>query len=856
MTRCNRRSFQGKTALLAWACALALGAAPMPAASAPLGATGEIDLQPLFAARFKDFERKQQPLAQYKGKPMLVYFWEINVIGIAVDNTDKVREFAVAHQINYTLLLGSNDAIALSRQLGNNVGGLPFAVVLDAKGKVVQTLLGVRWARQRCYAEAPGSRLARPAAAGDWSRARRRAVPGPALPRRRSRFRDPIAPAGVGAVARRDTLNTAVVTLSQMLARMFFQMLARSARWLLPLCLVAGPPLVAAAEEFLPPEQAFRMEARALDERSVEIAFTVADGYYMYREPFAFAAEDAGVKLGAAQIPAGKIKFDETFGKNVETHRGRLSIRVPVEAAPAAFVLTVTSQGCADAGLCYPPQQSHARVQLAGFGGEGRASVLAADALTAGAAAPPAAAPNATQDATQSAPPSATPAASPADDGGIDAALRGGRPWVVVGVFFLAGLLLSFTPCVLPMLPILSSIIVGQSGDAATSRSRGFGLALCYSLGMALVYAALGVAAGLAGEGLAAALQNPWVLGAFALLLSLLALSMFGFYELQLPSALRDRLNARAGRFSGGQWAGVFAMGGLSALIVSPCVAAPLAGALVYISQTRDVLLGGSALFSLAAGMSVPLLLVGASAGALLPRAGAWMESVQRFFGVLLLAVAWWILSPVLPAPLAVAIVGVLMLLAASLCGAFDRLPQAAGTGARLGKAIGVALAVLGGAQLLGASGGASDALQPLSRFVQQASPRATSGDAATSPAATGAPRFQRVQDLSELEAIVGSAGRPVMLDFYADWCVSCKEMDHFTFSDPRVRARLGGALLLQADVTRNSPADRALLKRYGLFGPPGILFFDAQGRELASQRVIGFQNAERFLASLGRAGL
>ena len=623
-----------------------------------------------------------------------------------------------------------------------------------------------------------------------------------------------------------------------------------------------------AAEDFLPPEQAFHFEARALDARTVEVAFTVANGYYLYREQFAFAADSAGARLGPAQIPPGKVKFDETFAKNVETYRGRVVIRVPVEAAPAAFTLAVTSQGCADAGLCYPPMQSAARVQLVGFGGDGRVNVLAVDAnapapggATAATGTSSAAANTATaaNNATAATSTSTSSAGSVGGDGGIDGALRSGHWWLVLGVFFGAGLLLSFTPCVLPMLPILSSIIVGQTGGS-TSRSRGFGLALAYSLGMALVYTALGVAAGLAGEGLAAALQNPWVLGGFALMLAALSMSMFGFYELQLPASLRDRLDASASRFKGGQWAGVFAMGGLSALIVSPCVAAPLAGALLYISQTRDVLLGGSALFALAAGMSVPLLLVGASAGALLPRAGAWMESVKRFFGVLLLGVAWWILSPVLPASVGVAGWGLLLLMSASLFGTFDRLGESAGAGSRLGKAFGVALALLGAAQIVGAMGGATDPLQPLQRFAQKAVPQgagaAGAGPATARAAVEGAPRFQRVKDLTELDAAVRSAGRPVMLDFYADWCVSCKEMEKLTFNDPRVNARLDTMLLLQADVTQNSPADRALLKRFNLFGPPGILFFDAQGRELAAQRVIGYQDATRFLGSLTSAGV
>ena len=612
-------------------------------------------------------------------------------------------------------------------------------------------------------------------------------------------------------------------------------------RVLAPLLLLVNATLALAATgvEFLPPEQAFRFSARALDARTVEVAFEVVDGYYMYREQFAFAADDADVRLAPARIPPGKVKFDETFGKELETHRGRVVIAVPVAAAPASFTLTVTSQGCADAGLCYPPMQTAARVQLAGFGGDGSVNVQ----VDAGATPAATAAPLAKSTATSS------------DSGGIDGALRSGRLWVVMGAFFVAGLLLSFTPCVLPMLPILSSIIVGQTGATGTSRSRGLGLALAYSLGMALVYTALGVAAGLAGEGLAAALQNPWVLSGFALMLGLLSLSMFGFFELQLPAFLRVRLDARASRLKGGGWAGVFAMGGLSALIVSPCVAAPLAGALVYISQTRDVVLGGSALFSLAAGMSVPLLLVGTSAGVLLPRAGPWMESVKRFFGVLLLGVAWWILSPVLPGPVGVGGWGVLMLVAATSFGAFDRLHEVEGAGARLSKAFGVALAVLGAAQIVGAAAGSSDALQPLLRFAQKTS--AAGAGVAGAPAAAGeAPHFQRVRDMAELDAALRSAGRPVMLDFYADWCVSCKEMERFTFSDPQVRARLEKALLLQVDVTRNAAADRELLKRFNLFGPPGILFFDAQGRELAAQRVIGYQNTAQFLDSLSRAGL
>jgi thiol:disulfide interchange protein DsbD len=547
------------------------------------------------------------------------------------------------------------------------------------------------------------------------------------------------------------------------------------------------------------------------------------------------------------------VKFDETFQKNVETYRNAISILVPIEQAGAEFRLVVTSQGCADAGLCYPPMQSAAAIGLTGFGGVGTARVEPPGSSLGG----PSLATNA----------STTPSAPEAT--GIDAVLRGGSFWPIVGAFFIAGLLLSLTPCVLPMLPIVSSIVVGQadsgsgpalagagaaSGRAAAgpSRSRGLALAASYSFGMAVVYTAFGVFAGLAGEGLAAALQNPWVLGAFALGLVALSLSMFGVYELQMPSSISSRINDAARKLPGGKAAGVFAMGGVSALIVSPCVAAPLAGALLYLSQTRDVWLGGTALFSLAAGMSVPLLLVGASAGALLPRAGAWMVEVKAAFGVLLLGVALWTVQPILPGPLALALWGLLALGAAGLlvvrARALAPAPAAAGAPPRLAwrQAIAALLGLVGVLQVVGAASGATDPLQPLARF-------AADSDIDASP---GMPRFQRVKSVDELDAALRTAGRPVMLDFYADWCVSCKEMERFTFTDPAVQKKLAGALLLKADVTANDDHDRALLKRFSLFGPPGTIFFDAAGKEIRSARVIGYENSRRFVETLGKAGL
>ena len=588
------------------------------------------------------------------------------------------------------------------------------------------------------------------------------------------------------------------------------------------LLLVGGSFLArAASDDFLEPERAFALSARALDERQIELIFDVAPGYYLYREQFKFAAP--GATLGEALIPAGKTKFDETFQKNVETHRGQLRIVLPVAQAKGEFLLDVTSQGCADRGLCYPPQQQQLAVSLVAFGGDGSARVVPASAASTVA------------DANAAAPRGAS---SSADSASVDAALRDGRFWPVVGVFFVAGLLLSFTPCVLPMLPILSSLIAGHG--VAVSRGRGLALAASYSLGMAIVYTAFGIAAGLVGEGLAAALQTPWVLGAFAIGLLVLAASMFGFFELQLPGAMQGSVQRASQRLPAGRVAGVFAMGGVSALLVSPCVVAPLAGALVYLSQTRDVALGGSALFSLASGMSVPLLVLGASQGALLPRAGPWMEGIKQFFGVLLVGVAIWTVQPVLPVALALALWGALLVGSAVALAAFGR----AGRPPVWRWALAAVAGLIGLLQLVGAASGGSDPLQPLAHLRQggSAQPLAVS--------------FVPVRNVAELDQALRTAGRPVMLDFYADWCVSCKEMERFTFAEPSVQARLAGALLLKADVTANNVQDRELLKRFQLFGPPGTIFFDAKGLEVPGTRVIGFQDSARFLQTLQAAGL
>jgi thiol:disulfide interchange protein DsbD len=643
------------------------------------------------------------------------------------------------------------------------------------------------------------------------------------------------------------------------------------------LSLLACTVLLAPAradDDFLPPEQAFKLSARMLDAHTAEVSYAIADGYYMYRERFKFTA--AGATLGAPQIPPGKVKFDETFNKDVETYHHNVAIRIPVQGA-GAFTLNVTGQGCADKGLCYPPQDASIRL-VAGSGngagaGQGQsqmslpssqgATTSAAETAPAftlpGQSVPPAAnqsiagaRPTAAAGSAPAAEaaPGATPpaAAAPASTStvtntaaapselselsGIAALLQGGRLLAIVPAFILLGLGLAFTPCVLPMVPILSSIIVGEGRQIG--RSRGFVLSLSYSLGMAIVYTLLGVAAGLLGEGLAAALRNPWVLGAFALLIAAMSLSMFGVFQLQVPAALQTRLADASGRQASGKLAGVFVMGAISALIVGPCVAAPLAGALVYISQTRDVLVGGAALFAMALGMSIPLLLVGLSAGSLLPRAGMWMESVKRFFGVLMLAMALWMVAPVLPGLLQ------MLLWAALLLGYGFYLLRGGVKRHWAGMALGAACAVLGATQLVGMASGARDPLAPLARFT---------GGAPVQQLA-----FTRIKTVEQLDAALAATnGKTAMLDFYADWCVSCKEMEKLTFVDPLVKARLANTVLLQVDVTANDAADRAMLKRFGLFGPPGIIMFDRAGREIPDGRVIGYQDSTKFLASLGK---
>jgi thiol:disulfide interchange protein DsbD len=583
---------------------------------------------------------------------------------------------------------------------------------------------------------------------------------------------------------------------------------------------------------FLPPDEAFGLEVSALDDHTLLGSFRVTPGYYLYRDKVVFNITDLGVKVSSVTLPKGELKHDPNFG-DMEVFHQSFQAQIGLERnskASQGISVLATYQGCSDQGLCYPPINKTINLTL---------PVV----MPRSATAPP--------DITVKPLPPALPAfgiTSPQpqvdnENSQIAKLFKQGSFWLIVSFFFGAGLLLAFTPCMFPMVPILSGIIVGR-GHKIT-HAHGFILSLAYVLGMALTYAIVGVAAGLSGTLLSNALQTPWVLGGFAAIFVVLSLSMFGFYELQLPTSLQSKLSDTSNKLHGGHLSGVFVMGALSAIIVGPCVAAPLAGALLYIGQTHDALLGGSALFSMALGMGIPLLLIGASAGTLLPKAGAWMEAVKQFFGVLLLALAIWIIQPLLPTSVQMLLWAALLIFSAIYLRALDALPHNANGWHKLLKGLGLFALLFGAAYLIGALSGAPDILRPLGNI----------GHAEAQVPTTL--QFSRIKNVMELDQRITQArGRTVMLDFYADWCVSCKEMERFTFSDTKIQSKLKHVLLLQADVTANTEDDKALLQRFGLFGPPAILLFDKQGSEMSDYRITGFQDPAQFLKSLQDANI
>ena len=564
------------------------------------------------------------------------------------------------------------------------------------------------------------------------------------------------------------------------------------------------------APEFLHPDEAFVLSADVEDANTVIAHWEIADGYYLYRNKMRFAvSEPPGIALDTPRLPDGKTKNDEYFGQ-MEVYYQQVRATLPLQrqnTQAQSITLDVVYQGCADAGLCYPPITKQLDVRL------------------------PAAALNMTEA------PGATQTVELPEQDRIARSLAGGNLWQVMLGFLGFGLLLTFTPCVFPMIPILSSILVGQ-GDTLSTR-RAFTLSLTYVLAMAATYTAAGVLAGLLGANLQAAFQSPWILGAFITMFVLLALSMFGLYELQIPAAWQARLANASNRQQGGTYVGVGIMGFLSALIVGPCVAAPLAGALIYIGQTGDATLGGLALFALSIGMGLPVLAAGTSAGKLLPKAGPWMDSVKAVFGVVLLGVAIYLAERMVPAWVGLLLWGALLVVAAIYFGALDKLSAQVTPLRRVRTGAALVMLLYGVALVVGGFSGSDNVWQPLDRLA--------SGDGAVHDEGL---EFKRVKGLDGLNAALAVAvvqGKPVMLDYYADWCVSCKEMERYTFSDANVQAALAGAVLLQTDVTANDAEDQALLKHFNLFGPPAILFFGPDGQERPAFRVVGYMKAPRF---------
>lgn len=556
--------------------------------------------------------------------------------------------------------------------------------------------------------------------------------------------------------------------------------------------------------EILDPETAFVLSAEVTAVDTINVRWDIVDGYYLYRDKFNFALPEGAVLLGPVSLPPGELKQDPEFG-DVEVYHRAVEVALPIQRTGVEAVpleLSVTYQGCKENTVCYPPVNKIISLLLP-------AAVAApANIEPVIGAADESPQPLSSQDR-------------------ITENLRQGGVWLNVLVFLGFGLLLAFTPCVFPMVPILSGIIVGHGKTITTQRA--FLLSLVYVLMMALTYAILGVIAGSFALNLQTAAQNPWVISAFSLVFVILALSMFGFYELQLPHSWQGRLYALANRQQRGHLMGAGVMGFLSAIIVGPCVAPPLAGTLIYISQTGNAVLGGAALFALGLGMGLPLLVIGTSTGKLLPRAGAWMETVKNIFGVLMLAVAIWFMSRVLPGPATLFLWGMLAVVTALYMGALDTLPAGADW-QKLWKGIGIVMLVYGVVLIIGAASGGNDALRPLQAIGIQA-------------ARTEALRFERIENVDDLDRMLAEAewkNQPVLLNFYAGWCPECNEIEKYTFSKPEVQAVLQNIMLLKADVTAGDEQDRALLQHFGIFGPPAMLFF-VRGEERKDYRLIGF---------------
>ncbi len=571
-------------------------------------------------------------------------------------------------------------------------------------------------------------------------------------------------------------------------------------------------------DELLTADKAFQFFVNAKDGTTLQLNWVIAEGYYLYREKIKLRLlNNNKVSLGAYQIPHGTPKQDEAFGK-VEIFHEQLKFDVALlrkTMTSEAIILEVAFQGCADRGVCYPPMSKQISLQL-----------------------PPVT--QLSQFSNQSS--SVVPLS---EQNQIAAALHQDTLWLTLLSFLGFGLLLSFTPCIFPMIPILSGIIVGQSKNISTTKA--FFLSLSYVIASALTYTVFGVLAALFGRNLQVLFQQTWIIAFFSGIFIILSFSMFGFYHLELPKSLQAKLHNSSDKHRDGSYLGAGIMGALSSLIVGPCVAAPLAGALIYIGQTGDAILGGSALFMMGLGMGFPLLIIGTSAGKLLPKAGHWLNSTKIIFGVIMLAMALWMLARILPASITMLLWAMLLIISAIYLNALEALPVQCNGWYKLWKGLGIILLIYGILLLIGMSAGNTNPLKPLQGL----------GSASTQVNHQGL-KFERISSLAELNSRIDQASSNnqwVMLDFYADWCISCKEMEAYTFTDPKVKEQLTNFVLLQVDVTKNSADDKTLLTHFNLVGPPAILFFGINKQEYLEHRVIGYQDSDTFLSTIRSLG-
>ena len=578
------------------------------------------------------------------------------------------------------------------------------------------------------------------------------------------------------------------------------------------------------SNDFLPVDEAFEPILTALDGNNVEVAIRVANGYYLYKDKISASIQSDVAQAGRLELPAGELKTDEYFGEMEVYHQdvfGQLSV---ARATPAAMTvdLELRYQGCADGGICYPPVT---RVLTVALPEASAVSALAAAGQVSSSG-------------------NDVPISEQAR---LAQVITTSSMGLVVATFFGLGLLLAFTPCVLPMVPILSGIIAGDGDNV--SPARGFSLAFSYVMGMALVYTAAGVAAAAAGLQLQATFNQPWVLILFSSLFVILALGMFGMFDLQMPSAIQSRLATVSGDQKSGTAVGAFVMGALSSLVVTACVAPALIATLTVMAQTGDMVRGGTALFAMSLGMGAPLLLVGAAQGKLLPKSGPWMVAVKNAFGFMMLGMGIWMLSRILPGEVTLAAYGILIFMAGVFLGGLTQLtPESLGI-QKLGKGVGLLAVIYGAVLLVGSLAGSNSMLRPLAAL--------NTGVSSQLAAEHQGLDFQRIKTTADLDAALASAaasGKSAMLDFYADWCVSCIEMEEYTFTDSGVQSALANTVLLQADVTANDEADQALLKRFGVFGPPTIIFFGNDGQQRNGYEVVGYMKAEEFASHVLKA--